>query len=885
MSSIDRLAPFPSSGPSGARPGRAALLRKCACGREASAQGGECEECRKKRQSLQRSPSGDGLAAVAPPIVHDVLREPGRELDAGTRAHFEPLFGKSFGDVRVHLDSRAARSADAVGAHAYAVGNHLVFGGGRYAPATEQGRELLAHELVHTIQQAGAPVPRGEIPLDSAATPLEHEASRVADRVMNDASTQPSLRTSGPRLQGFNIGADAAGGCGICYGEGAEGRGPALAGSAAHRTIQVAFMAKLALGKYRFAEFPFSAPSDDNGALDLAVATPTGFSIGEIKPSNKKGEDDGVRDLDWYTTMIQSTYPGSTVEPLLESIPGPLPMPDPIALASGCPTQGLTTMLMRPGIFGYFCVPPFRQLRSLCSCMAPPPVPVFEPERKDVKERRRVRVDEPVGSPVPVPVLVKAAIAATVLTAAAVALKKAASGLAGFAKARVLALLNAVAILLLLAKGAQAGVGVSDEMPIETLLKNLDAEGHDVPDDIKELIRKDPELKKLLEKAAKNGKLDDAYQEAASNLTRLIAQHREEFTEEELDVLFSVAASGALPNSEPTVESIRRALAAKERAKGSGGAAGRGGADPGKATGVPPRTDTGRTGMAGGSSPVPAPAGPASERPSSQGTAPRSPAERLVAGTASKTGAQEFSDADRQTLLLALQSIDPPLTDPEVDQLLASGTTAGDRGVEAIAASIRAAITRLRAKGKGGSSGTESGGDAGKTQAGGSGTTTSGTGSGTTAPRGDSGVGKPGGSATKRSAGEAGGVAGSKARGGPRVVRTQARVVKVEVGPPDRPFQLINAKLKPDTRPGAQLRITLTWTEQNDLICEHELPFEVVGKPVATKNAADQPIWQFQLKSLNTQTLDISDFETLQEPMFIRPGLIVTYDVPREERP
>ena len=92
-----------------------------------------------------------------PPIVHEVLRSPGKPLDQATRAFFEPRFGNEFGHVRVHTDGQAAQSAAAVNALAYTVGSNLVFGSGQYAPHSEQGRRLLAHELTHVQQQRAAP--------------------------------------------------------------------------------------------------------------------------------------------------------------------------------------------------------------------------------------------------------------------------------------------------------------------------------------------------------------------------------------------------------------------------------------------------------------------------------------------------------------------------------------------------------------------------------------------------------------------------------------------------------------------------------------------------------------------------------------------------------
>lgn len=114
----------------------------------------KCSACEKEERSVQRKPSGPASAPdVAPPIVHDVLSSGGHPLDSSVRSFMEPRFGHSFADVRVHTEPRAAESARAVNAQAYAVGKHVVFGEGEYNPGTESGRRLLAHELVHTMQQ------------------------------------------------------------------------------------------------------------------------------------------------------------------------------------------------------------------------------------------------------------------------------------------------------------------------------------------------------------------------------------------------------------------------------------------------------------------------------------------------------------------------------------------------------------------------------------------------------------------------------------------------------------------------------------------------------------------------------------------------------------
>src|SRR5271165_6537394 len=118
------------------------ISRKCAA----------CEE--EEKGKVQRKREGTGaVEGEAPTEVREVLGSPGRPLDAGARAFFEPRFGVDFSDVRVHDDDHAAHSAQQVRARAYAVGNHIVFGAGNFAPGSQAGRSLLAHELTHTVQQ------------------------------------------------------------------------------------------------------------------------------------------------------------------------------------------------------------------------------------------------------------------------------------------------------------------------------------------------------------------------------------------------------------------------------------------------------------------------------------------------------------------------------------------------------------------------------------------------------------------------------------------------------------------------------------------------------------------------------------------------------------
>lgn len=105
---------------------------------------------------LQGEPAGSqGSDSEAPAVINEALRSPGQPLDTETRNLLGPRFGTGFAGVRVHRGPLAEQSARGIGARAFTVGQDIVFGAGAFAPATPDGRRLLAHELTHVVQQAG----------------------------------------------------------------------------------------------------------------------------------------------------------------------------------------------------------------------------------------------------------------------------------------------------------------------------------------------------------------------------------------------------------------------------------------------------------------------------------------------------------------------------------------------------------------------------------------------------------------------------------------------------------------------------------------------------------------------------------------------------------
>jgi hypothetical protein len=180
----EQVMRMPDSSVAGISKGNAEIQRKCA---ECASGQGTCSKCAEVDGVIQRKP----IASTITPLVQRQSKEPeeeeeetlhrketssetseaasdleaqingvkggGQPLPESVRNYFEPRFGHDFSQVRIHTDARAAASARGEHAHAYTVGQHVVFDAGAYSPATPSGQRFLAHELTHTIQQTRNP--------------------------------------------------------------------------------------------------------------------------------------------------------------------------------------------------------------------------------------------------------------------------------------------------------------------------------------------------------------------------------------------------------------------------------------------------------------------------------------------------------------------------------------------------------------------------------------------------------------------------------------------------------------------------------------------------------------------------------------------------------
>ncbi len=143
--------------------------------------------------SLSRSDKGESAAVpgqVPPPIEQRIhrARGGGRGLDSGVRAQMESAFATDFSDVRIHTDGEADSLNRSLNARAFTVGSDVFFRSGNYQPGNTSGRELLAHELTHVVQQGGGL--QAKLDVSAPDDEYEREADQVARAVIQGQPIQ-----------------------------------------------------------------------------------------------------------------------------------------------------------------------------------------------------------------------------------------------------------------------------------------------------------------------------------------------------------------------------------------------------------------------------------------------------------------------------------------------------------------------------------------------------------------------------------------------------------------------------------------------------------------------------------------------------------------------
>jgi hypothetical protein len=583
------------------------------------------------------APSGRFGAAVS------AVASGGMPLSAADRAYFEPRLGRDLSHVRLHTDDSADRAAAGIDARAYTLRNHIAFRRGEHSPTTTEGRRLLAHELVHTLQQSAAP-PLPERAADRGVNASAPQISRLPSRDHLQRQCPPPVRRRG-----------GAAGCGVCMG-GNFGE----IGTLVHQLVQYAF----------FAQYPELVPS--SGGMEMIVPTvPEGETapfnpevdlslereehglrviyIGEIKPFDDAGRQrQQARDkLDDYARELRAGGLYDEVRLMRLAPPPEFPFIE-IPYPPGCPRQLINVCRIEPGIYQYYCHPSWADQRRdpRCRCgrrrqrererereqqrrqdrerdhrpVEPIPLPHEGPRsgRRPQPERRPDDVEEPPVVPVPpvtvpapeqqpggepetapesepegprvipfpgprapvdvpdeqpeaLPEAARVALAAAAATAILVGLKQLARRLPAAALRRVIAPLEAaavVALVVLYSDRVEARPGSGDS-PLEALFDAMQQDGIPVSDEMRARIEADPALKAALERAAAGGSMSEAQRAIGQRTMEIIAANPDEFSEEDLRLLAEAmsAASGGSEGAQPTVETLRRMIDARREGR------------------------------------------------------------------------------------------------------------------------------------------------------------------------------------------------------------------------------------------------------------------------------------------------------------------------------
>jgi hypothetical protein len=274
----------------------------------------------KKEASIEPQNSSEASLKMAP-IIEKGLYSSGTSLDRDTLNFMESRLNYDFKNVRVHTDSNAAESARMVNALAFTVGQDVVFGQGQYQPALSSGQFLLAHELVHVVQQQNSSRLQTKLPISSVDNETEYEADELSENVMAGKNTHVSRYLHNSMIQRQA--------CRSLLDEPEIGR---VRGIDAHAAILDDFTAKNGANAVRIripagsSEFLGARCGDDpqiesplkyggkkgDGIPDLEYKTGEILEVAEIKPASWECYPDGQQQVQNY--LDKGNYPDAPFE-------------------------------------------------------------------------------------------------------------------------------------------------------------------------------------------------------------------------------------------------------------------------------------------------------------------------------------------------------------------------------------------------------------------------------------------------------------------------------------------------------------------------------------------------------------------------------------------
>ncbi len=139
------------------------VQRKCAA----------CDEEKKEGPLMRKAENGGGGLQASSSLVSSLSSSKGggAPLPQGTRNFMENAFSTDFSKIRVHTDSNAAEMSKGISAKAFTHERDIYFNEGQFAPESNRGKTLLAHELTHVVQQGAFSSKAGTLQRDTSPDP------------------------------------------------------------------------------------------------------------------------------------------------------------------------------------------------------------------------------------------------------------------------------------------------------------------------------------------------------------------------------------------------------------------------------------------------------------------------------------------------------------------------------------------------------------------------------------------------------------------------------------------------------------------------------------------------------------------------------------------
>lgn len=136
----------------------------------------------KKQEDEKIQRKAEGLPNVASNVAADIQSSmaTGSPLPLSIRRFMEPRFQANFSNVKIHTGDKSAKLNRQLNAQAFTVGNQIFFGKDKFQPEQPEGKELIAHELTHTIQQ-GAAIQRSEDVTVTQVAPTQVQRLGLSD--------------------------------------------------------------------------------------------------------------------------------------------------------------------------------------------------------------------------------------------------------------------------------------------------------------------------------------------------------------------------------------------------------------------------------------------------------------------------------------------------------------------------------------------------------------------------------------------------------------------------------------------------------------------------------------------------------------------------------